>query len=89
MLREKITPLFMLCAKCNMFCTQDLVGIKQALKFGAPAIGGYLKEVQKCKISLVHIRSVQDPGQVELNPALGVCIFEVCKIRAKWNLTRL
>ena len=54
-LREKITPLFMLCAKCNMFCTQDLVGIKQVLKFGAPAIGSYLKEVQKCKISLVHI----------------------------------
>ena len=55
------------------------MGIQQALEFSAPAIGGYLKKVQKCKISLVHIRSVQDPGQVELNPALGVCIFEVIK----------
>ena len=72
-----------------MFCAQDLVGIKQALKFGAPAIGSYLKKAQACTVSSVHIRSVQDPGQAELNPALGVCIFEVCKIRAKWNLTRL
>ena len=65
------------------------MGIQQALEFSTPAIGGYLKKVQKRKISLVHIRSVQDPGQVEFNPALGVCIFEVYKIRAKWNLTRL
>ena len=77
MLREEITSLFMLRAKCNVFCAQDLMGIKQALKLGAPTVGGYLTKEHVCKVSSVHIRSVQDPGQAELNPALGVCIFEV------------
>ena len=74
---------------CIVLCEQHFVSVQETLKLSAPAVGGHLKRVQKYSLGLVHIRSVQEPGQVELNPALGVCIFEVYKIRAKWNLTRL
>ena len=74
---------------CIVLCEQHFVSVQETLELSAPTVGGHLKRLQKYSFSLVHIRSVQDPGQAELNPALGVCIFEVCKIRAKWNLTRL
>ena len=74
---------------CIVLCELHLVGIQETLELSTPAVGGHLKRVQEFSLSLVHIRSIQDPGQVEHNPALGVCIFEVYNIRAKWNLTRL